>query len=55
MVANGRNRKTKIVQLEQEEGIIARDGNLKDYITDYYKGLFGPHTHFFLNGRDFEV
>ena len=44
MVANGRHRKTKIVQLEQEEGIIVGDTNLKDYITEYYKGLFGPHV-----------
>jgi len=42
-VANGRHRKTKIVQLEQE-GTIVGDGNLKNYITEYYKGLFGPHT-----------
>jgi hypothetical protein len=44
LVANGRHRKTKIVQLEQEEGTIVGDGNLKNYITEYYKGLFGPHT-----------
>jgi hypothetical protein len=44
MVANGRHRKTKIVQLEQKEGTIVGDGNLKNYITDYYKVLFGPHT-----------
>jgi len=41
-LANGRHRKTKITQLEQE-GIIVGDANLKDYITDYYKRLFGPH------------
>jgi hypothetical protein len=44
MVANGRHRKTKIIQLEQEEGTIVGDDNLKNYITDYYKGLFGHHT-----------
>jgi hypothetical protein len=43
LLANGRYRKTKIIQLEQEEGIIVGDANLKDYITDYYKRLFGPH------------
>ena len=43
LVANGRHRKTKIIQLEQEEGIIVGDANLKDYITDYYKRLFGSH------------
>ena len=35
----------KIAQLEQEEGIIVGDENLKNYITEYYKGLFGPHIH----------
>jgi hypothetical protein len=44
MVANGKHRKTKIVQVEQEEGTIVGDDNFKNYITDYYKGLFGPHT-----------
>jgi hypothetical protein len=47
MVANGRHRKTKNVQVEQEEGTIVGDigdDNFKNYITDYYKGLFGPHT-----------
>ena len=43
MLANGRHRKTKITQLEQEEGIIVGDANLKDYITDCYKRLFRPH------------
>ena len=33
LVANGRHRKTKIIQLEQEEGIIVGDANLKDYTT----------------------
>jgi mannosylglycoprotein endo-beta-mannosidase len=37
MVANGRHRKTKIVQLEQEERTIVGDSNLQNYITDYYK------------------
>jgi mannosylglycoprotein endo-beta-mannosidase len=44
LVANGRHRKTKIVQLEQEEGMIVGDENRKTYITEYYKGLFGPHS-----------
>jgi hypothetical protein len=37
MLVNGRHRKTKITKLEQEEGIIVGDANLKDYITNYYK------------------
>ena len=44
LVANGRHRKTKIIQLEQEEEIIVGDANLKDYITEYYKRLFGPRV-----------
>ena len=44
LVTNGRHRKTKIVQLEQEERTIVGDGNLKNYITEYYKEQFGPHT-----------
>jgi len=43
-VAKVRHRKTKIVQPEQ--GVIVGDGNLKNYITEYYKELFG---------RDFEA
>ena len=44
MVADSRHRKTKNVQLEQEEGTIVGDDNLKNYITNYYKELFEPHT-----------
>ena len=35
LLANGRHRKTKIYQLEQDEGTIIGDDNLKDYITNY--------------------
>jgi hypothetical protein len=41
LVANGKRHKTMIFRLEQEEGIIEGDENLKTYITKYYKGLFG--------------
>ena len=43
LVANGKRRKTRIFRLEQDEGIIEGDENLKKYITKYYKGLFGQH------------
>jgi hypothetical protein len=33
-------RKTRIFKLEQDEGIIKGEENLKNYITDYYKNLF---------------
>lgn len=42
MIANGKHRKDKILQLEQEEGIIKGDVQLNKYITNYYKNLFGP-------------
>jgi hypothetical protein len=42
LIANGKNRKKMIFQLEQEEGTIVGDDNLRHYITEYYKGLFGP-------------
>lgn len=40
-MANGKHRKTHIFQLEQEDGIISGDAELKKYITKYYKSLFG--------------
>jgi len=35
LVANGRHRKTRIFQLEQEEGTIVGHENIKTYITEY--------------------
>jgi mannosylglycoprotein endo-beta-mannosidase len=40
-VANGRHRKKLIHSLVQDEGTIEGHENLKSYITNYYKGLFG--------------
>ena len=40
-IANGKYRKKKIFQLEQEEGTIIGHENLKLYITEYYKKFFG--------------
>jgi type III secretory pathway component EscR len=39
--ANGRRRRTLIVNLNQDEGLIEGQDNLKRYITDFYKKLFG--------------
>ena len=39
--ANGRRRKTRIIRLMQDEGVIEGQGNLMTYITKFYKGLFG--------------
>jgi hypothetical protein len=41
IAANGKWRKTKILRLEREEGVIEGEENLKTYITSYYKKLFG--------------
>ena len=41
MVANGRHRKKHIHSLVQDEGTIVGHEQLKSYITNYYKGLFG--------------
>jgi hypothetical protein len=41
MIASGKRRKTRIFRLEQEEGVIEGEEILKDYITRYYKELFG--------------
>ena len=42
LVANGKHRKQRIFKLELEEGVIVGDAELKAYITNYYKDLFGP-------------
>jgi len=41
MIANGKHRKKKIIQLEQDDGTIVGHENLKLYISNYYKKLFG--------------
>jgi hypothetical protein len=41
LIANGKHRKKKIYQLEQDEGTIVGEENFKVYITEYYKRLFG--------------
>lgn len=49
LVANGKHRKTCIFQLEQEEGVICGDNELKKFITKYYKKLFGPPDNNFVS------
>jgi len=41
MIANGKRRKTRIFRLEQDEGVIEGEENLRNFITKYYKDLFG--------------
>jgi len=42
LVANRRHRKQCIFKLEQEDGVTEGDAELKAYIANYYKRLFGP-------------
>jgi mannosylglycoprotein endo-beta-mannosidase len=41
-IANGRHRRKRIQSLVQDEGHIEGHEQLKSYITNYYKNLFGP-------------
>jgi hypothetical protein len=41
LLTNGKHRKIRIYQLEDDTKIIEGDSDLKKYITTYYKGLFG--------------
>jgi hypothetical protein len=45
LIVNGKHGKKKIFQLEQDEGTIVGDENLKVYITEYYKKIFGDPDH----------
>jgi hypothetical protein len=42
LVANGKYRKTRIIQLQHDDKVIEGDIALKEHITSYYKELFGP-------------
>jgi hypothetical protein len=50
LITNEKHRKKKIFQLEQDEGTIVEESNLKLFVTEYYKRLFGPpeQNHFSL-------
>jgi hypothetical protein len=41
LVANGKNRKKRIFQFEEDCQIIRGGDQLKNYITEYYRGMFG--------------
>jgi hypothetical protein len=45
LIANGKHRKKRIFQLEQDEGTIVGQENLKTFITEFYKQLFGAPTN----------
>src|SRR4051812_40671476 len=40
LIANGKHRRKKIIQLEQDEGTISGHENLKLYISEFYKKFF---------------
>jgi hypothetical protein len=48
LIANGKHRKTRIFQLQHEDGVIEGDEALREYATNYYKDLFSAPTGFFL-------
>jgi hypothetical protein len=41
MIANGKHRKKRIFSLDSDNGTVEGQANLKSYITQFYKGLFG--------------
>jgi len=41
LVANGKHRKQHIYKLENDQGIVIGDDQLKSHITQFYKNLFG--------------
>jgi hypothetical protein len=49
LIANGKHRKKKIFQLEQAEGTIIGQENIKNYITEFCKNLFGPPSNNFFS------
>lgn len=53
MIVNGKYRKRKIIQLEQDEGTIVGHENVKLYISNFYKKLFGaPVVNFVSRNED---
>jgi mannosylglycoprotein endo-beta-mannosidase len=52
LIANGKHRKKCIFQLEQDEGTIVGQQNLKTYITEFYKKLFGAPAPCFVSLRE---
>jgi hypothetical protein len=45
LISNDKHRKKRIFQLEQDEGTIVGQENLKTFITEFYKQLFGAPTN----------
>jgi hypothetical protein len=55
LIANGKHRRKKIFQLEQYEGTIVGEENLKVYITEFYNKLFGAPTQNFFSLDESEI
>jgi hypothetical protein len=59
MIANDKHRKKRIFSLDSDNGIIEGHENLKSYITQFYKGIFGEseQSSFTLdaNRSDFDI
>jgi mannosylglycoprotein endo-beta-mannosidase len=47
LLANGRHRKTRIFQLEDDHTVIDADAQLKQHITNYHKESFWSSREFF--------
>ena len=45
MVVNGKDRKKHIFSLDHDGTKVDGQSNFKEYITQFYKGSFGPSTH----------
>ena len=52
LIANGKHRKKRIFQLEQDEETIVGQQNLKVFITEFYKNLFGAPMPNFVGLRE---
>jgi hypothetical protein len=55
LIANGKHRRKKIFQLEQDEGAIIGEETLKAYITEFYKKLFRAREQNFFSLNETEV
>jgi hypothetical protein len=55
LIANGKHRRKKIFQLEQNEGTIIGQENIKKYITGFYKNLFGPPSENYFSLLEDEI
>jgi hypothetical protein len=55
LIASGKHMRKKIFQLEQDEGTIIGQENIKNYIAKFYKKLFRPPSINHLSLIDEEI